>query len=559
MRYRLATFNKMLSQNTQEERLFFWGALILFIAFCSWSMLSVNMNNDEANHHFLLACQSSPLLKLDPTRLDRCEGIHDLKTPLGLTIPRANPYVGVLPTVLYAPFFYAFHSPYVQYAFGLFFFFVFIALLSRLTPIPHLTIPILLTFLPLSFSFIHDLGPIKYAMIIFPLSALILQKINSATPHARCALSALLAIAIFLAIEEKPFFFYLMPSLCCFMLAFAGNNWSSTIKSLIQSRYALILSACLLMALSGLLLFSKIFTGDYYITFIIMMMEGKELKLPILDEGFTWGERLFRFIFFWPQYFHRFLNVDLMDISGNARLSFREFLFLCSPPTILFALCVAAMTTIHKAGDLLKVSSRTLFLILSFIILLVTFRFFGKVWAAHHFIFLWLPLIVLFIDLIARVSPQWKRALILAFCLTNATTWAWVSTADHLDETLDERKVISAYFDEETSGKAVINYPSWGYNLIHSLYGPSNQIVVRVPLDRKLTNNLFDLAQTMGRDVYYVCGSDNNHFGLIVYGSCDKDVYEADLTTITGKPTKLVNMTPGLKVWRVYKVVQSEY
>jgi len=301
------SFDANSCHRAETERLIFCIGIGLFVVFIVWAFFFVPMNNDEVNHFHTLACIYNPFSHIDASQMRGCDHRYDLTTPLGFVIERPLPYIGIFASLLYAPFYFIFHSAFVQYIFGLAFFGAFSVMISRLTAKPQLTFPLLLSFLPLAFNFIHDMGPVKYAMVTFPLSVWFFHKIVRSSVPNNYIYAILLALLLFMGVEEKPFYLYLLPGLGFFILAMAGDNWVEVWGRLCKSRYALLLGGAFFIVCLIILLFSMLPNQRYYITELILMMRGVE-EMPMLDPGFSWGERWMRFVFFWPNYMARIYN-----------------------------------------------------------------------------------------------------------------------------------------------------------------------------------------------------------------------------------------------------------
>lgn len=550
------TFDKSSLQQAETERLVFWCGIALFAFFVCWAIFFVPMNNDEANHYHFLACINNPFSWLDASQMRGCDHRYDITTPFGFVIPRSLPYIGLFPSLIYAPVYFLFHSAIAQYIFGLGFFVAFAFMISAMTKKPQLTFPIILSFLPLSFHFIHDMGPVKFAFLMFPLSVWFSRRAVLASSPNNFFYAVILASLLFCGVEEKPFFFYLLPGLMLFVLAFLGESFNDIFERLFKSWRVLLIGLIAFMALLTVLLFSKLQNGNYYITELIIMMHGQEMYLPNADPGFNWVERWLRFLLFWPYYFHRFFDLDLIDDYGNLTASFGGFVSMCFLPVILFLSCFVAIFAAYKKREIFGVSSRTILLSASFFATILTFAVLGTVWAGHHFIFIWIPLLVLFSDLLAKLRSRWLMYLMLLFYVINVLPWLYLSTMSPLAEVSDDRRAISAYFDDRRSENSIINYPTvWGYHLIQSLYGPTNQLIVRVAKYEE-TMRILKLAATTHRDIFYVCYKDTKNMWVqITYGGCSKEQFEKILSADANQKVVLDEVLPGLKTWHVYRVV----
>jgi hypothetical protein len=171
----------------------------------------------------------------------------------------------------------------------------------------------------------------------------------------------------------------------------------------------------------------------------------------------------------------------------------------------------------------------------------VVFFIFHNVWAGHHFIFLWVPLILLFADFIVAVPPPWRTRLVAAYLLLNAATFLVVLQKPHAVHASPDRDVIRAYFsDEAMAAKAIVNYSSWGGFYQHAIYGPKSQLVTYIePLEKKESAKLFQIAGETGRTIYNAC-----------YGDlCNTSVLEKAF----GGRLRFKEVSLGLAKWRLFK------
>jgi hypothetical protein len=435
---------------------------------------------------------------------------------------------------MYAPFYFLIHAPWAQYVFGFSFFVPFAWLLCRESKKPLLSLVLYLGFFPFLFQFVHDMGPVKFAMLLFPLGALIFRKILQAPAPLSYGYAVLLAVLFVCATEEKPFFLYTLPSLGLFALALAAGTGSfKDLAEKIKNAW-MPLSAAAVTGGVGLILlfFSTNRDGLYYGTWLVDLAN----HMPPLE---VWMSVFFDFMTYWPSYASNYYQME-SDFFGA--IMFRLAL------AVFVIFCIAA--AVH--GKFLATYSRPrlILLLASFFITLVIFFFMGNEWAGHHFVFLWVPLMVLFADLAVSLAPGFTMIAVAGFLALNLWSVIALTQLKEKPHTSSERAAIFAYFDNEAvASQALINFSSWGGYYIQSLYGPRNQLVTytepygyedkrTATLNPKDAEELFLLAQKTGRRIYNIC------YGAI----CNKVALEA----IFGNQLTFEEIMPSLPNWHVF-------
>jgi hypothetical protein len=171
-------------------------------------------------------------------------------------------------------------------------------------------------------------------------------------------------------------------------------------------------------------------------------------------------------------------------------------------------------------------------------------------WAAHHFIFLWVPLILLFADLVAGLTPELMMIAMTGFLGLNLISTVILTQQSETVRSARERDVIFRYFsDDAIASQAIINFSSWGGYYIQSLYGPKDQLVTytepygvestrTTSLSPKDAKGLLQLSQQTGRQIYNVCFSE----------LCNKVSLEA----LFGFELTFKDVLPGLPHWHVF-------
>jgi len=520
------------SAAAQTDRFLIGGGFFVFAIAILWALFFVPMNMDEAGIYHLLACRAYPFAPLNTFR-EACGTQNDLMLPFGLHIAHSEFYTGIWHSVLYAPFYFLFHTSGAQYAFNLCFLLAFAALLARATAKPLLSFALVLAFFPFVFQFVHDTGPVTYAMLMFPLSAVFLKKIMDASP-TRYFYAAVWAFLVLAAIEEKPFFVYLLPSLGFFALALTvkDKNFGDGMARLKKARGALLTGAFLLITGTLLLFFSTSRNGDFYIVWLTALTQR---ALPV---G-SWFGSFADFLLYWPSYARY-----TFDLAGN---SLTQLLFSLAVVGFFLAGLAAAIFLLRRNAAR---KLRWIFLGLSFLSSAVIFLVLRNTWAGHHFVFLWVPLIVLFADLAASLAPGPALGLVSAFLVLNLWSIGALTQAPLQIRNAGERAAIFRFFaDDARASQSIIDFSSWGGYYIQSLYGPKNQLVTYTePYDQQLLDNLplmpedarrlLSLAHKTGRRLYVICTG----------AACNKMALDA----VFKDAVAFEDALPGLQNWRVF-------
>jgi len=516
----------------QTDRFLIGCGLAVFALAAIWAVCFVPMNMDEAGIFHIFACSNYPFASFNTFR-DACVGQNDLTTFFGLRISRPEWYTGIWHSILYAPFYFVFHAPIAQYGFGLCFLFGFAGLMGRAMAKPLLGFAITLAFVPFVFHFVHDLGPVKFALLCYPLSGILLAQILKAPSPLRYGYAVGLAFLIMAGIEEKAFFLYLLIPVGFFALALAaGDRGFGELKAaLYNARWALVLAALVVVAGVLILFFSENDRGQSYIVWLADMVDNRRSFSGRID-------LLFDFFFYWPAFAHTYF--DMNDDTASA--------ILFKAATAVFCAIVAWFAA--KSGFFSTLKARHTLLGLSFLSTTVIFIGAQNVWAGHHFIFMWAPLILLFMDFAATLAPMLAIILIGGFFAFNLASLAALTQGTFLGTNAPERAAIFHYFDnDEIASHAIINFSSWGAYYIQAIYGPKNQLVTytephdletlrRVSFMPQDAAALLEIAHQTGRRIYNIC-----------YGpTCTKE----GLESVYDNKIAFEEVLPGLQFWHVF-------
>ena len=130
---------------------------------------------------------------------------------LGLTYNRSYPYIGILSSIIIAPIASIYDSPNASILFGLIVLVLFGLLIAKAARLPGQYSLLSFLFFPVSYSILHDSGPIRLSILAIPI-LLIASRYLHAHLKLRSLVAGVLPIVVcLLALEDKPFFAYLLP------------------------------------------------------------------------------------------------------------------------------------------------------------------------------------------------------------------------------------------------------------------------------------------------------------------------------------------------------------
>lgn len=521
-----------LSEKTNHFLIACGGALCAFAA--GFALWFVPMNMDEAGIFHALACTEHPFAAYNIFRAP-CFIANDLTTLGGFHLFRAQFYTGLFHSLLYTPFFELLHAPYGQYVFGLVFWGAFLFFWSRQTPNPKLTLAIGAAFFPFLFQCVHDTGPVKFHLLMFPLLALGLRKMLTEAAPLRYGYAVVMALGTYAAIEEKAFFVYLFPAAFFYALAVAseGQTLRAFIKSLQKAWLVGLVFALVLLAGLALLFSAHNALGQPYLQWLMALSGNNKLSVT------EWGDTFLNFQFFWPMYAH--YHFDLEQSAAHA-----PFFKLV---TALFIAGFAALVW-HQRKRVMLTQASSLFLLLSYLSLLVIFGLLRNTWAGHHFIFMWVPLLFFFSTVVARLAPTARMLTFGAFLALNVASLLVLTQNTLLVKVNAEKDAIFAYLnDDERAAKSIYNFTTWGGYFIQELYGPKTQLAVytepyekepTVALYPEYAQKLMEIAAFTGRQIYTVCYEPP--------ALCSKDALES---AFAGK-LRFEEVLPGLEHWHLF-------
>ena len=186
--------------------------VVIFLYMTTMIITVVPIQVDESIQYHVIACDFYKNAKYH-TFWNPCDGPTNLNL-LGNQLKRAYHYVGGFSSYFYYPFFRLYPSILTQRLVGVFFLIAIVGTLTVLESENKLTVVVLfgLSF-PLIYQLANDTGPVRYGLFIGTFTPWFVKRlIRLKRKSVKALLSIILGFLLFLAVEDKPFFIYLLPS-----------------------------------------------------------------------------------------------------------------------------------------------------------------------------------------------------------------------------------------------------------------------------------------------------------------------------------------------------------
>jgi hypothetical protein len=475
------------------------AGFLLFIFLSAWLVAYVPVNTDELLPYHRIACTVFPMA-VEHAPQGVC-GAYASQI-LGFDFYRSYSYVGFSSNILYQPFYKVLPIPFSHHFLGILVLLVFSFLLVRAFSLSIFTIVIPLIYFPLLYQVIHDTGPIRIALLSFPIA--IILAISALSPSTTTARMTLIFLATFftysVAIEDKPFYVYLIPQviLLSFWAAYDRygrieiksqaemkvNKFNVRIKVL--SKFLLLGFAVFLAGYVTLILTTEPAGGAFY-PYLKSLMIGSTPNLSFFQE---------------LEYLVMYLASPILFTSRIFEISTTQLL--------LSALAFLPVLLLFIYAVFEKKNRNRRYIFASLLLLIIIFLITKKTWSGHHFVYLHIP-IVIFLMIYASNGPRRYMQVIIALILSALVSWGQVLYAKEHIHSETGRKVIFDYLSQnEIASASIINFTSWGGYYQQSLYGADSQLVTYTePITSDGMNLMRELLVKTGRkyliNVCYDC------------------------------------------------------
>ena len=404
---------------------------------------------------------------------------------LGLTYNRSYPYIGILSSVIIAPVASIYDSPSASILFGLLTLLLFAWLIAKAANLAaHYSLLVFL-FFPVTYSILHDSGPIRLSILAIPILLIASRQLYSHVNLRSVCVAAFSVSTCLLALEDKPFFAYLLPG--SFVLALALiPDFSFSLRNR-KSLTLLVFFFSLFLTQIAFLVLGRV-PGQHagaqsYFSYLAQSGPSLEMRLSNLSEAI-------KYIVSWPYYASR-----VYSLNGSLSVT-----FIIASLALILILYRMRSSIVQAAGPHFFPC-----IFLSYLFYLAAACIAGGKFG-HHFVYSQIPVVVLMMIFVreARFPAAVFVVLTLSFLqvstlmdLSRAPTHSY--TSNHLQETVPQ--VIDAMGPSD-----VLSCGSWGCYYGYSFGGNKGRSVVSAESSRDISTLLL-FSSRAGGSVYHVCNS----------------------------------------------------
>ena len=420
-------------------------ALVIAIYMVGMILWAVPVHVDEAVQYHPLACSEYPNAQYH--RLwNGCEGKSDLNL-FGLTLPRAYPYIGALSSFLYWPFFTIYPAVVTQRLLGVVFLLGIVWAVRRLEPIDSLAVFVILGLsFPLVYQLVADTGPVRFGLWVVVLTPLLVRTISRLSGWRWALLNVLLGVLVFLAVEDKPFFLYFLPSLAALAMAYGPAP-----RELLAKTW---LSLALFGGLAGLYLFVAQDTDG--VTYFQNLVTARGNPQSMWTAAIALASYLTNFEKFTSMIYEtrqfRSLNIGLtvlvwamgLVVVGRAFRNYPEARHKLAWTTVAFALSLVVLIVMRNA------------------------------WTGHHFIY---SLLLALVVMSQAVSLTPARPFLVLCALTAIIVTSELPSLDAHGRWAARDVVFDYLRQEEIARRHVLVHASLGTYYVASLVRPRGSVV----------------------------------------------------------------------------------
>jgi hypothetical protein len=425
---------------------------------------------------------------------------------LGLEFYRSYSIVGYTSNLLYLPFYQAFSAPTSHHVLGALVLLIFSIWLVKAFSLSKLTVVIPLIYFPLLFQTIHDTGPIRIALLSYPLVVLSIAKLfdkNSSLFRKGLAFLGIFLVVSF-ATEDKAFYIYLLPQVLFLALGFVFCRHYDEMTKLAfkqEKKERVFFKIIEKFAFEIFLVFLAVFFSILLtLIFITVPLDDSSSYHSYLLDLLVQSSNRIKISFLQEiKYLAGYLLAPTQFANRIYELSFPQKLISIFGFTPVLILCLVALR---------KEKNKIRFLILGTIGLGVSiFIFTRHAWSGHHFIFLHISILILLMRY-ASCGEQKYAYVVASILLSTIVSCVQLSFGKQGVHSESTRQPIFDYLSrDEIASNAIINFVSWGGYYQQSLYGARTQLVTYIePITQESAARLVEVWTRSGRkEIINVC------------------------------------------------------
>jgi len=446
-------------------------------------------------------------------------------------VPLPYLYIGNVQSFLFRPFYWAFPIEIAKFVYSFCSLTIIFLLIRKAFNLNITKLYILVLFIPIYVTVLHDSGPVNISIIVFLLTKIGFEYYYDLQKKSSIIFYSLGFFILWsIGFYDKLFFIYLFPALLFFALSSIPKKHILSTKSL-------------WLLLSCLAFFSFVtyyLTSDFRIT-LFHTANSHKYTAPlnqILGGGYDL-KPLIRFIKFFPEsvieigilkelvtdrllvihtlmnsfdfsfYFVRNLELSLFKSPKLiANISIDYFLFLVFfMPCLFFIGKNLIKNILVKQVDSINYS-KSFFYFLSILSLLGTFLLIGKIRSPHHTIFIWIPILGFILD--NPFQFERKKSFLIYFAFTlGLSTFNFFNTPPH-KFIVDEYEKIIPYSQRDNPNMQIVNFDSFNHFLTRRTDNPHGHIVTYAdPRDSIQFTRLLRLSDSLKTPIIEISGKND--------------------------------------------------
>ncbi len=464
---------------------------------------------DETIQYHVIACDFYDNAKYHAFG-SSCDGSLNLNL-LGVQIKRAYRYIGSFSSWYYYPFFRLSPSFMTQKLVGVFFLIIFVATLMLLEEKNKISVMVIfgLSF-PIIYQLTNDTGPVRYGifMTVFtPLCVKFILRIRQ--NYIKIVLNIILGFMLFLAVEDKPFFLYFIPSIILLTIAYNHdeNRPRITVYSIKFLLRQMWVSIMIFVSFTSFLLIAKTTSGEAYVSDLMKAVKPQTLTdaLANLLSYMTNFQKFSSFVYD----YHKF---RLLNVLFSLSIWCYGFFFIAK---------------IHKKGVNSLLPSKILFTSLALVVSIFVLLLMRNARTGHHFIYPYIFALLIVCQATSYETEGKAKFLVLYSFFSILLVIQLLLLVPRPQSSWERYKIFEYLKQETTARNYIIAHLSWGTYTIASLYGHKDQLSIDIPtwksarghegisVDRKIAMEIMALSYRVKRRILCVCrGPDCNSEAL---------------------------------------------
>jgi len=371
--------------------------------------------------------------------------------------------------------------------FGICFLLAFVVVIGKLEPRHKASIWLLfgLSF-PIVYQLIADTGPVRYGLLMTAITPWVVQLIVRATTRTSLVtLNIVLGVLLFLAVEDKPFFLYLVPSVAILTLAYNTDP----ARGLLEEARALFTKTwiCAVTFIGLVLLFlfeARTSNGATYFASLVHSVRQDSVRSVLV----AFVSYMTNFAKFASMVYER-TQLRVLNVSMSVTIWL---------PSLAFVGIAFRKTPLLRR----KLALTVVALAIGILTMLVM----RNAWTGHHFFYCFVLAVFVVAQAVSHVERN-RTPFLAAYVLASIVTIVEIPFWDPGETSSWERYKVFDYLNQKEIGNNfVIAHLSMGTYYVASLYGQRDQLAVQIDrLDTTSASRLIELSETTKRRLLCVC------------------------------------------------------